>query len=161
MRVRSASAKLNVASSAISRQILKVEAELGASIFERHPTGLRLTSAGEILFRHARLTLSDFDRIRSEIDALEAGFVARSSSRLRGALAAAVRSGSGGLLTGDDSSHYDPFRPISYAFILFRALRLPLQKSEIHRLHRNGWQRSCLFEGAPVRSAHQDFQAMR
>lgn len=69
--IRSASAKLNIASSAISRQILKVEDTLGASIFERHPTGLRLTQAGEILLRHARSTLSDFDRIRSEIDALK------------------------------------------------------------------------------------------
>ncbi len=69
--IRSASAKLNIASSAISRQILKVEAELGAPIFERHPTGLRPTPAGEILLRHARSTLSDFDRIRSEIDALK------------------------------------------------------------------------------------------
>ncbi len=69
--IRSASAKLNVASSAISRQILKVEDTLGAAIFERHPTGLRLTPAGEILLRHARSTLRDFDRIRSEIDALK------------------------------------------------------------------------------------------
>lgn len=69
--IRSASAKLNVASSAISRQILKVEDALGAAIFERHATGLRLTPAGEILLRHARSTLRDFDRIRSEIDALK------------------------------------------------------------------------------------------
>jgi DNA-binding transcriptional LysR family regulator len=69
--IRSASAKLNVASSAISRQILKVEDALGAAIFERHPTGLRLTPAGDILLRHARSTLRDFDRIRSEIDALK------------------------------------------------------------------------------------------
>ena len=69
--IRRASTKLNVASSAISRQILKVEDSLGAAIFERHPTGLRLTPAGEILLRHARSTLSDFDRIRSEIDALK------------------------------------------------------------------------------------------
>ena len=69
--IRSASTKLNVASSAISRQILKIEDALGASIFERHPTGLRLTPAGEILLRHARLTLQDFDRARSEIDALK------------------------------------------------------------------------------------------
>ncbi len=69
--IRSASSKLNVASSAISRQILKVEDSLGTAIFERHPTGLRLTPAGEILLRHARSTLTDFDRIQSEIDALK------------------------------------------------------------------------------------------
>lgn len=69
--IRSASARLNIASSAVSRQILKLEDALGTSIFERHPTGLRLTPAGEILLRHARSTLQDFDRVRSEIDALK------------------------------------------------------------------------------------------
>ena len=44
---REAARSLNVASSAVNRQILKLEEELGASLFERLPSGLRLTPAGQ------------------------------------------------------------------------------------------------------------------
>ena len=47
--IRKASEELNVSSSAIDRQILRVEADLGVPLFERLPTGLRLTAAGEIM----------------------------------------------------------------------------------------------------------------
>lgn len=47
--IRRAADELNVSASAIDRQILNVEAELGLPLFERLPTGLRLTAAGEVL----------------------------------------------------------------------------------------------------------------
>ncbi len=47
--IRKAADVLNVSASAIDRQILRVEAELGLPLFERLPTGLRLTAAGEIM----------------------------------------------------------------------------------------------------------------
>lgn len=47
--IRKASEELNISSSAIDRQILRVEADLGVPLFERLPTGLRLTAAGEIM----------------------------------------------------------------------------------------------------------------
>jgi DNA-binding transcriptional LysR family regulator len=47
--IRKAADRLNVAPSAVNRQILKLEDELGAPLFERLPRGLRLTAAGEIL----------------------------------------------------------------------------------------------------------------
>jgi DNA-binding transcriptional LysR family regulator len=47
--IRRAAEELNVSASAIDRQILNVEAELGMPLFERLPTGLRLTAAGEVL----------------------------------------------------------------------------------------------------------------
>ncbi len=47
--IRRAADELNVSASAIDRQILNVEAELGVPLFERLPTGLRLTAAGEIM----------------------------------------------------------------------------------------------------------------
>ncbi|MBL0932855.1 MAG: LysR family transcriptional regulator, partial [Alphaproteobacteria bacterium] len=56
--IRKASARLNVASSAINRQLLALEAELGAPLFERLPRGLRLTAAGEMLIAHVRQTLN-------------------------------------------------------------------------------------------------------
>ncbi|HEX2556447.1 MAG TPA: LysR family transcriptional regulator [Microvirga sp.] len=70
--VRKAAAVLNVASSAVNRQILKLETEFGARLFDRQPSGMRLTLAGELLLRHVAATLHDFDRVRAEIDDLKA-----------------------------------------------------------------------------------------
>ncbi|MEA5501901.1 LysR family transcriptional regulator [Halotia wernerae UHCC 0503] len=69
--IRKASARLNVASSAINRQLLALEAELGAPLFERLPRGLRLTAAGEMLIAHVRQTLKDHDRLRRRIEGLK------------------------------------------------------------------------------------------
>ena len=68
--IRKAAGSLHIASSAVNRQILKLEDELGVPLFERLSTGVRLTSAGELLLRHVADTLNDFDRVRSEIDEL-------------------------------------------------------------------------------------------
>ena len=68
--IRRAAEKLNVASSAVNRQILKLEAELGVPIFERRGNGVRLTPAGEQLLRHTRNTLAEWRRTRSEIAAI-------------------------------------------------------------------------------------------
>ncbi|MBV8662387.1 MAG: LysR family transcriptional regulator [Hyphomicrobiales bacterium] len=68
--IRKAAEKLNVASSAVNRQILKLEAELGVALFERRGDGVRLTPAGEQLLRHARNTLAEWRRTRSEIAAI-------------------------------------------------------------------------------------------
>ncbi len=69
--IREASRRLNVASSAVNRQILKLEDEIGAPLFERLPGGLRLTAAGEIFARHVIVVLQDAERVRSELDALQ------------------------------------------------------------------------------------------
>jgi len=69
--IREASRRLNVASSAVNRQILKLEAEIGTPLFERFPGGMRLTAAGEALARHAILVAQDLERARAEIDALK------------------------------------------------------------------------------------------
>lgn len=68
--VRKAAAALNVAASAIDRQLLKIEASLGTPLFDRTPTGMRPTPAGAILLRHVADTLLDFERVRAEIDDL-------------------------------------------------------------------------------------------
>lgn len=68
--IRKAAGSLHIASSAVNRQILKLEDELGVPLFERLSTGVRLTSAGELLLRHVADTLNDFDRVHSEIDEL-------------------------------------------------------------------------------------------
>jgi len=68
--IREAARRLNVASSAVNRQILKLEDEMGATLFERLPGGLRVTAAGEILTRHITLLLQDVERVRGELDGL-------------------------------------------------------------------------------------------
>ncbi len=77
--IRKASLELNVASSAINRQILALEAKLGAPIFERLPRKLRLTVTGEVLIGHVRQTLKDYDRMQEQLARLrgvESGRVA-------------------------------------------------------------------------------------
>ena len=69
--IRKAASRLNVASSAINRRILRLEAELGTPLFERQPRNLRLTAAGEILILHVRRTLQDLERVESEIEDLQ------------------------------------------------------------------------------------------
>ncbi len=68
--IRRAAELLNVASSAVNRQIIKLEDETGVALFERLRTGVRLTAAGEVLLRHARETLIDYDRARADMATL-------------------------------------------------------------------------------------------
>src|SRR6202011_4421010 len=60
--IRRAAESLHVASSAVNRQIIKLEQETGTALFERLRTGVRLTAAGEGLLRHAAEPLTDYDR---------------------------------------------------------------------------------------------------
>ena len=69
--IRLAARKLYVASSAVNRQILKIEDELGIKLFERLPTGIRLTAAGRALAEHVSRTLADAERTLADIAALK------------------------------------------------------------------------------------------
>ena len=69
--VRKASENLYVAASAVNRQIIKLEEELGTELFDRVPGGMRLNAAGERLLKHVQSTLHDFQVMRSELDALK------------------------------------------------------------------------------------------
>jgi len=69
--IRKAAARLNVASSAINRQILALESEIGAPIFERMPRRLRLTATGEVLIAHVRETLKGHQRVEAQIEAFK------------------------------------------------------------------------------------------
>ncbi|HEY4174618.1 MAG TPA: LysR family transcriptional regulator [Rhodopila sp.] len=68
--IRAAARRLNVASSAVNRQILNLEAEIGTQLFDRLPAGLKLTAAGEILAHHVITVLRDAERTESALDAL-------------------------------------------------------------------------------------------
>ena len=65
-----ASEKLHIAPSAISRQIAKLEEEVGAQLFERLPTGMVLSAAGEVLATHAMRANLEQERILAEIQEL-------------------------------------------------------------------------------------------
>jgi DNA-binding transcriptional LysR family regulator len=58
-----------MSASSIDRQILRVEQELAMPLFERHPTGLRLTAAGELLHA-ANNWKKDFTRVCEQLDDL-------------------------------------------------------------------------------------------
>lgn len=70
LSVRECARRLNVASSAVSRQIAQLEDALGMALFQREGRGLRLTAAGEILFRHVRRVASPLEAAVSELDML-------------------------------------------------------------------------------------------
>lgn len=67
-----ASENLHVAVSAISRQISKLEQDVGTPLFERMPRGMVLTESGEILADHARRSLLEGDAVLSEISTSQA-----------------------------------------------------------------------------------------
>ncbi|GHB21358.1 LysR family transcriptional regulator [Salinicola rhizosphaerae] len=69
--ISEASLKLNVAASAISRQIARLEYELGTQLFERRARGMIPSAAGELLAAHARRMQLETDRVASEIQALQ------------------------------------------------------------------------------------------
>lgn len=76
--IAAASARLNVAPSAISRQIANLEAELDCPLFERRPRGMVLSQAGELLARHAHQVLASAEQVVTEIkelDGLQRGLV--------------------------------------------------------------------------------------
>lgn len=68
--IRRAAGVLNVASSAVNRQILKFEAEIGTDIFDRVGNGVRPTVAGEHIIRHARETLSKWQDVQRQVSSL-------------------------------------------------------------------------------------------
>lgn len=69
--IRIAAERLNVAPSAISRQIQNLEDLSGVPFFERHARGVVLTEAGEIYADYARLVLQELERARADIDDLK------------------------------------------------------------------------------------------
>jgi DNA-binding transcriptional LysR family regulator len=70
--ISDASERLHVAVSAISRQIAKLEDELGAPLFERRPRGMALSEAGERLLAFAQRSLLEAEHVTKEIGGLDA-----------------------------------------------------------------------------------------
>ena len=68
--IRKAAEHLNVASSALNKQILDLEADLGSALFERLPRGVRPTAAGEIFLGYARQAISELKAVESQVEQL-------------------------------------------------------------------------------------------
>ncbi|MCQ9156957.1 LysR family transcriptional regulator [Acidomonas methanolica] len=69
--IRRASDELRIAASAVDRQLLQGEAALGVALFERLPSGMRLTAAGETLYAHALRWAREFDDVTRQIEDLK------------------------------------------------------------------------------------------
>ncbi len=69
--IRLAAERLRITPSAISRQVKKIEDQIGAPLFVRNARGVVLTSAGELYASYARAALVERDRIHGEIDDLK------------------------------------------------------------------------------------------
>lgn len=65
--IRKAAESLAITSTALNRRILALEEDLGAPVFERLPSGVRLSAAGELLIQHIRSQLADMERVKSQI----------------------------------------------------------------------------------------------
>jgi DNA-binding transcriptional LysR family regulator len=68
--IRKAAEALNVASSALNRQILDLELDLGSDLFERLPRGVRLTAAGEVFLAYTRQAISELKAVESQVEQL-------------------------------------------------------------------------------------------
>lgn len=65
-----ASAHAHASQPTLSKAIAQLEDELDARLLERGRGGVRLTSAGEVVHRHALAMLAESARLREELDAL-------------------------------------------------------------------------------------------
>ncbi|MBU1296520.1 MAG: LysR family transcriptional regulator [Gammaproteobacteria bacterium] len=69
--IRKAADKLSITSTALNRRIISLEEEVGEKLFERHSSGVTLTSAGELFLSHIQKQLADFERVKSQISDLQ------------------------------------------------------------------------------------------
>ncbi|MES4904532.1 MULTISPECIES: LysR family transcriptional regulator [unclassified Streptomyces] len=70
--ISQASERLRVAASAISRQIAKLEHDIGVPLFERRPRGMVLSDAGEMLAAYARRSQLESEQILADLRGLDA-----------------------------------------------------------------------------------------
>lgn len=69
--LRRAAEKLHISASAINRQILQAEETFGTPLFERLPEGLRMTTAGELLYDNLLRWQKEFHLTRQKFDELQ------------------------------------------------------------------------------------------
>ncbi len=65
--IRAAAEAQSITSTALNRQIIALEEELGQPLFERLPRGVRLNTAGEMFLIHSRQQVRDYERLKSQL----------------------------------------------------------------------------------------------
>ena len=92
-----AAARLHMSQPPLSRAVRALEADLGATLLDRSPAGVRLTEAGAVLLDEARALLERSERARTRVAAvggsrvLTVGVLADSADHLGASLAASFR----------------------------------------------------------------------
>ena len=71
--LRGAARHLGIAQPAITRSIREIEHELGASLFERHAKGVRLTNIGRAFVLRAEAVQAELRRAKDEVAQLKGG----------------------------------------------------------------------------------------
>ena len=69
-----AAERLHVSQSTLSKQLRKLEEELGKKLFLRHSFSIELTEEGRLLRKRAEDLLSMADKITAEFSAMHSGF---------------------------------------------------------------------------------------
>ncbi|MFD2205418.1 LysR family transcriptional regulator [Kiloniella antarctica] len=69
--IRAAARELNIASSAVNRQILMLEEALGMQLFERTGRTMLLTESGQVLLTQTKVSLQDYEDALGVIDELK------------------------------------------------------------------------------------------
>ena len=69
--IQGASRALGIAASAIDRQVILIEERLGVQLFDRVPTGMELSPAGEMLVVLARRWRADENRVWSDVKKMQ------------------------------------------------------------------------------------------
>jgi DNA-binding transcriptional LysR family regulator len=117
-----AAGRLWVAQPGLSTQIRRLESELGARLFERHPRGVELTGLGEVFLERARAALAAADAAGATGRDVEEGLV---GSVRMGVVAGVGWPGAGALLGrfGRERPGVELTVVESYAGTLLRELR--------------------------------------
>ena len=76
-KIDAAAERLAIAQPALTRTIARLEARFGARLFERLPTGVRLTPLGETAVELARGLLREIDAAAEKFDAMTRGRTGR------------------------------------------------------------------------------------
>jgi DNA-binding transcriptional LysR family regulator len=73
LHVGNAAARLYISQPALSQQIRALEDQVGLPLFVRHPRGMELTDAGEVLLQEARAVLGGSERLEAAVEELRRG----------------------------------------------------------------------------------------
>ena len=134
--VASASRMLNIAQSALTKSLLELEAELGSSLFERSPKGMRLTPQGH------RFLLSARKVIGSVADALRLNGV-DAASELSGVLSVGVTSLVAGYYLSELFSRFRRNCPAVEVFVTEDTPALPRAPADQRRARRRDHGQQC------------------